>query len=73
MRNGFRIEIVLFQICLVLMPNSSRRGGSSSKLELPIGTVVLKEVVDWGAEPTSKDMKGIGLEVRGWNGAVGRC
>lgn len=35
-RNGMSIEIVLLQICFVLMPSSSRRGGSSSKFELAV-------------------------------------
>ena len=59
--------MVLFQICLVLIPSSSRRGGSSSN---PPG--ILPELENWGggndvaAAPTSKERKGIpGFEERG--------
>ncbi|KAL8116116.1 hypothetical protein AgCh_022566 [Apium graveolens] len=58
----------LFKICLVLMPSSSRRGGSSSN-EAP---EMVPELEKWGggkevaAAPTSKDKKGMpALEERG--------
>lgn len=68
-RNGLRIEIVLLQMCLVLMPSSSRRGGSSSKLgfaEVIVGpSCGAEKEADWATEPTSKDMKGMGFVAAG--------
>lgn len=67
------MDRVLFHICLVFMPSSSRSGGSSSKpAPIPMAPVgpnwgAEKEVEEAAAaEPTSKDMKGMpGFEDRG--------
>uniref|UniRef100_A0A0A9DGJ3 Uncharacterized protein n=1 Tax=Arundo donax TaxID=35708 RepID=A0A0A9DGJ3_ARUDO len=75
-RSGWRMESVFRQIWRVLMPSSSRSGGSSSK-EAPEPTP-MGPVKKGGAEEeaaaaaTSKDMKGSGLaaeEVDGRGGA----
>lgn len=66
MRNGFKMEIDLRQIWRVLMPSSSSRGGSSSKEEKELEEAEVKmgaEKDEEGAAPTSKDMKGRGLEL----------
>lgn len=75
MRSGFKIELVLLQIWLVLMPSSSRRGGSSPKWEFDLPMVLMDlncgvgKGVDAASaaadDPTSKDMKGIELGGRG--------
>lgn len=61
------------------MPNSSRRGSSSSNEADPVAAEVdiepPKGPDDDAAEPISKDMKGMAEEDdggrEGWNGAVG--
>ena len=79
-RNGFKIDLVFFQIWSGWIPSSSRSGSSSSKLVAPpIGPVPppIGPAVFVAEDPISKDIKGIpefdGRE--GWNGAVGtrRC
>lgn len=65
-RKGLRMESVLLQICLVLIPSSSRRGGSSSKLRLPpemrsekVGAAEKCGGTEAAAAETSNDMKGM--------------
>lgn len=74
------MDFVLCQIWPGWMPSSSRRGSSSSNEADPdapeVEIVPPKDPDDDGAEPMSKDMKGMAEEEEdggreGWNGAVG--